>query len=76
MLWLQMVPDFQFIYIHVGNKDDDTDGCLLVGDGQVSNVIERGMVTTSVGDYQRLYERIAAQLENGAEAWSTVEDYA
>ena len=76
MLWLQMVPDFQFIYIHVGNKDDDTDGCLLVGDGQVSNVIERGMVTTSVGAYQRLYERIAAQLENGAEAWITVEDYA
>ncbi|MCK5550630.1 MAG: hypothetical protein KAI41_08870, partial [Hyphomicrobiaceae bacterium] len=31
MLWLQDVPDFQFIYIHVGNKDDDTDGCLLVG---------------------------------------------
>jgi hypothetical protein len=76
MLWLQMVPDFQFIYIHVGNKDDDTDGCLLVGDGQVSNVIERGMVTTSVGAYQRLYERIAAQLEEGGEAWITVEDYA
>ena len=70
------MPDFQFIYIHVGNKDDDTDGCLLVGDGQVSNVIDRGMVTTSVGAYQRLYERIAAQLEEGGEAWITVEDYA
>jgi len=76
MLWLQDIPDFQFVYIHVGNKDDDTDGCLLVGDGQVSNVEERGMVTTSVAAYRRLYERIAAQLELGAEVWITVEDYA
>ncbi len=76
MLWLQDVPDFQFIYIHVGNKDDDTDGCLLVGDGQISNVTERGTVTTSVAAYRRLYEQIEAELDAGEEVWITVEDYA
>ncbi len=76
MLWLQDVPNFQFVYIHVGNKDDDTDGCLLVGDGQISNVTERGAVTTSVAAYRRLYEKIAERLEAGDEVWITVEDYA
>ncbi len=76
MLWLQDVPGFQFIYIHVGNKDDDTDGCLIVGDGQISNVMERGAVTTSVAAYRRLYENIADALEAGDEVWITVEDYA
>lgn len=76
MLHLHNVPDFQFVYIHVGNKDDDTDGCLLVGDGQVSNVQDRGMVTTSVTAYRRLYEKIAAVLDAGDEVWITVEDYA
>lgn len=76
MLWLQMVPGFTYIYMHVGNKDDDTDGCLLVGDGQVSNVTEQGMVTTSVAAYRRLYEKIVAELDAGEEVWITVEDYA
>ena len=31
MLWLQVVPDFEWVYIHVGNSDDHTSGCLLVG---------------------------------------------
>lgn len=31
MAHLQDVPDFQYVYIHTGNTDDHTDGCLLVG---------------------------------------------
>jgi len=76
MLWLQDVPDFQFIYIHVGNKDDDSEGCLLVGDGQVSNVIERGQVTSSVVAYTRLYKTIVDALDAEEQVWITVEDYA
>ena len=76
MLWLRHVPDFQFVYIHVGNKDDDTDGCLLVGDGQRSNVTERGTIQMSVAAYRRLYEKIAAALGAGDEVWITIEDYA
>jgi len=75
MLWLQDVPNFQYIYIHVGNKDDDTDGCILVGDGQISNVLERGQVTSSVLAYRRLYENILGALSENT-VWITVEDYA
>ena len=75
MLWLQDVPGFTFIYIHVGNKDDDSEGCILVGDGQISNVIDRGMVTTSVAAYRRLYEKIHPAIMNG-EVWIRIGDVA
>lgn len=72
MLWLQNVPGFTFVYIHVGNKDDDSDACLLVGDGQVSNVVERGQVTSSVTAYTRLYNRIIS----ATDVWIEIENYA
>lgn len=75
MLWLQDVPGFTFIYIHVGNNDDHSEGCLLVGDGQVSNVVERGQVTNSVTAYRRLYEKIVKALSN-EEVWIEIEDFA
>ena len=79
MLWLQMVPGFTFIYMHVGNKDDDSEGCLLLGDGQMQNVTERGQVTSSVSAYRRIYELIVEALlgfHEAEEVWITVEDYA
>ncbi len=80
MLWLQDVPGFRFIYLHVGNKDDDSDGCILVGDGQVQNVTERGQVTSSVAAYRRLYEVITEVLlplppsQGAEEVWITIYD--
>ena len=79
MVWLQDVPDFTFIYMHVGNKDDDSEGCLLLGDGQMQNVTERGQVTSSVSAYRRIYELIVEALlgfHENEEVWITVEDYA
>ena len=76
MLWLQNVPEFEWIYIHVGNKDDDSEGCILVGDGQVSNVTERGQVTSSVTAYRRLYGMIVDKLSAGEEVWIDVEEFA
>lgn len=29
MLWLRDIPDFEFVLIHIGNDQDDTEGCLL-----------------------------------------------
>ena len=77
MLWLQDVPEFEWVYIHVGNYERDTDGCILVGDGVQSNVIEDGMVMSSVAAYKRLYTEIVDALDTVDEGvWLTVEDYA
>ncbi len=74
MLWLQDVPGFQYIYIHVGNKDDDSEGCILVGEGQVTNITERGQVTSSVAAYKRLYEEVLDALSYNEKVSITVVD--
>lgn len=76
MLWLRDVPDFEWVYIHVGNKDDDTEGCILVGDGQTQNVTDLGSITGSVSAYRRLYQRIVAALDDGEHVHIDIEDFA
>ena len=73
MLWLQDVPNFTFVYLHTGNNDDHSEGCILTGDGQIQNVTERGQVTSSVAAYSRLYQRIVKAMQN-EEVWINIED--
>jgi len=63
MLWLRDVPNFKFIYIHVGNRDEDTEGCILVGDTADSNVDGDGMIGSSRAAYKRIYPMLAKQAE-------------
>jgi len=65
MLWIRDVPNFEFILIHIGNKDDDTAGCLLVGDTSQQNVTEEGSIGASTAAYRRIYPPIARAVENG-----------
>lgn len=64
-LWLQDVPNFKYILIHCGNDDDDTSGCLLVGNTQTENVESDGFVGSSATAYRRIYPPIAKAIENG-----------
>ena len=75
MLWVRDVPDFTFILIHVGNKDDDTDGCLLLGDNAMQNLTEDGSITASRSAYQRVYPPIAAAIERGEDVSIHYVDY-
>jgi hypothetical protein len=65
MLWLQDVPGFEYVLIHTGNDDEDTAGCLLVGDKLVQNVTTAGFVQDSVKAYKRIYPRIAQAIMDG-----------
>ncbi len=64
MLWLQDVPGFEWVYIHVGNRSTDSSGCILIGTGCNSGETEQ-MVLHSVAAYKKLYPKIVAELEAG-----------
>lgn len=65
MLWVREVPDFNWIYIHTGNKRGHTEGCILVGDSLNNNQIGDGFISKSRDAYRRMYPKIAAAIEAG-----------
>ncbi len=67
MLQVLDVPGFEYILIHVGNKDEDTAGCLLVGDSANNNLIDDGFISHSTAAYQRLYPKVANTLASGTD---------
>lgn len=63
-IWVADVPGFQYILVHWGNTDDDTDGCLIVGDtlGQLNG---QPAVLSSRAAYVRLYAAVVAAIRSG-----------
>lgn len=70
-LHLQDVFGFEFIYIHEGNYDTQTAGCILVGE---DTNYQNKMITNSRSAYERLYKKIQKRLHTGEEVWITIED--
>jgi len=66
MIEILNVPNFTDILIHCGNTDEDTSGCLLVGDTQKNNNIsESGFIGKSTVAYFRIYKAISDALMSG-----------
>jgi len=65
MLQVMDVPGFEYILIHLGNTDEHTAGCLLVGSSANNNQYEDGFISASKTAYKRFYSRVAAALEAG-----------
>mgnify|MGYP003147362090 CR=1 FL=1 len=65
MLWLQNIPDFEWVYLHIGNTDDDSLGCPLVG--RVPNTTASGefQVYESTAAYRELYPKLADPIADG-----------
>ena len=65
------VPGFDFTYVHIGNDDDDTDGCVLLGktaDLKPSN----GFIGESTQAYKEWYTRTSALLNSGQEVYMRI----
>ena len=69
MIWVKDVPGFEYILWHVGNNDENTAGCLLLGQSQESNLVKRdGFVGSSVSAYKYVYPYVLSAIKTrGAE---------
>ena len=75
MIHVNDVPGFQYILWHTGNTDENTAGCLLLGDSQTSNLVQKdGFVGSSVNAYKDVYPYVAAAISQG-DVWVTYTDY-
>lgn len=71
MLWVKDVPGFSYILIHIGNRGEDTAGCLLVGNTSQQNITEKGFIGGSTEAYKRIYPGIANAILEGKGVWVT-----
>ena len=70
MILVNNVPDFEYILWHIGNTDDDTAGCLLLGKTQQANFIG------SSGDaYKDVYPKVRDAILYGEKVTATYIDY-
>ena len=63
------VPGYIGVRIHCGNKADNTEGCLLVGDEDPSD----GFMGQSRQAFDRVFARISEAINIGEEVWITLE---
>lgn len=68
------VPNFIGVYIHIGNTDEDTEGCLLLGDNADNNQIGPGSVSNSTMAFKRFYEEVYELLKNGTKVFLEIRD--
>lgn len=71
MLWIRNVPEFEFIYFHIGNHPDDTTGCILVG-MEIEHPKAPDLPYTlkaSEKAYREFYPMVADALARKEKAW-------
>lgn len=61
-LELQEVPNFKYVYIHIGNYPTDTDGCILVAN--VLDCRNADTISNSTEAFKELYLDISKRLKN------------
>ncbi|WP_439182501.1 DUF5675 family protein [Carboxylicivirga taeanensis] len=74
MLQVMDVPGFTDILLHIGNDDDDTAGCLLVGDTANNNQEKAGFIGNSTVAYNRFYPLVRDAILRGDEVILEVRD--
>jgi len=71
-LQIMDVPNFNYVYIHIGNTDEHTDACVLVGE----TADKEGFIGRSTKAYKELYLKIRPLLdETDSEIWIDIFDF-
>jgi hypothetical protein len=71
MLWLQDVPEFEYVYIHPGNTDEDSLGCILVNESVTGPTMSGA---GSVAAYRKIYPVIAELILSGVRVFIDIMD--
>lgn len=58
--WIISVPQFEWVLMHWGNKPEDTEGCILVGDSYTTDWISHSRAT-----FNKLMVKIEAAIDAG-----------
>lgn len=76
MIELQNVLNFTYVLIHIGNDEDDTAGCILLGNTANNNLIEakRGFIGDSTGAYREVYPIIRDELLNDNQVFLSIRE--
>lgn len=72
IIWLQDVPEFRYVYIHIGNHLSDTEGCILVGSSSEIDADGNFVLRESFAAYSRLHRSVSIAWNNGDEVWLEV----
>ncbi len=68
-LELQDVPGFDYVYVHIGNDDDDTDACILVGEKSGN-----WKIWNSTDAFTRFYHYVAGAFAAGERVFISILD--
>ena len=63
-LEVKNVPNFDYVYLHIGNDHGDTDGCILLANGISANTIHRSIISSEKA-YIGFYQKVRKLLEQG-----------
>ena len=61
-LHVKDVPNFKYVYIHIGNTEKNTDGCLLLGSTVDKDSMFQGRSTDA---YKTLYQKVGVAINKG-----------
>jgi|TARA_R100000329_G_scaffold149839_1_gene141326 hypothetical protein len=76
MIYVNSVPGFEYILWHTGNTDESTSGCLILGDSQTSNLVQKdGFVGSSVNAYKKVYPIVRDAILSGEKVTVEYIDY-
>lgn len=66
------IPNFQGVYIHVGNDSEDTEGCLLLGNNANNNKLVDGKISDSTSAVKKFYQKYYPLIDKGTEVFLTI----